>query len=72
MTKPILPNVPYSEDSDTQIRRRWPPDQFPALYLPPAEYFALLARQQRAREFLELLGPDIADIALEVLEASHD
>lgn len=63
---PIVPDLP--EDRDAEIWRRWPPDRFPALYLPPAEYLALRARQQQVRDLLELLGPDIANLVLETLE----
>lgn len=70
MSVPILPDLP--ENRDAEIRRRWPLDLYPALYLSAEEYLVLRARQQQARELLELLGPHMADIALAILEDAHE
>jgi hypothetical protein len=59
-------------DREADIRRRWPPEQYPALYLPPAEYHALRRRERRRAELLDLLGRDLADIAAADLEGSRD
>jgi hypothetical protein len=55
-------------DSEPDFNRRWPPEQFPGLHLSDKEYHALRRRQRRRRELLDLLGPEIADIAAAVME----
>jgi hypothetical protein len=48
--------------------QKFPPADFPGLYLSPSDFSALRRRQRRRRELLQLLGPDIADIAVAVTE----
>ncbi len=55
-------------DADPDFRRRWPPDQYPALYLGAADYLALRRRKRQRRRLLNLLAEDIADIALAVAQ----
>jgi hypothetical protein len=59
-------------DLESDFRRRWPPEQFPALYLPENEFHALRRRERRRQKLLELLGPHIADIAAAVVEDCTD
>lgn len=70
MITPIVPNSLELDNRDADFRRRWPPHQYPALYLSESEYLALRHEQQQRRKLLDLHGADIADIALAVLEES--
>ncbi len=55
--------VPLMDGNDADFQRRWPPEQFPALYLGERECLALRRRERRRRELLNLIGPDLAEIA---------
>jgi hypothetical protein len=66
---PIFKPGEWSEaDSEPDFCRRWPPEKFPGLHLPPNEYYARRRRERERRALLELLGPYFADIAAAVME----
>lgn len=68
MDTQIIPGLPELGNRDADIRRRWPPHEYPALYLSEEEYLALRRQQRQRNELLDLLGPNIAEIAFAVLE----
>jgi hypothetical protein len=68
---PPSPRHDYPDPEDS-FRRRWPPKQFPGLHLSAEEYSALRRRERRRRQLLDLLGPDIADIAIAIMEERHE
>lgn len=70
MDTQIIPGSFELDNRDADFRRRWPPHQYPALYLSEREYLALRRQERQRKEFLAFHGPDIADIALAVLEES--
>jgi hypothetical protein len=52
-------------------RRRFPPEQYPALYMGAREYLALRRHQRLRRRLLDIIGPDVADIVIAIMEEYH-
>lgn len=61
---------PHSQkcQSDDDWEKRWPREQYPALYMTPAEFKEYIRRREERQRLLDLLAEDITDIALAVFQ----
>ena len=57
-----------SRNQSDQWEARWPRDQYPGLYLTPAEFKEYKRRREECNRVLELIGDDVTDIALAVFQ----
>lgn len=68
-----LPRIPPADqtENDADFCRRWPPDKYPGLHLPPEDFFALKHRRRRRALFRRLLRAEGPRFLAAELPSAH-